>query len=125
MAYSRITYRFWEHEDWHDDNSPLVAVYCNIVDGCDPTIAVSEFEFCTGLKDKHGALIYEGDLVKNPEGHVYEIVWDDEMVTYEGREQGWRNNKYDITMIEPFYKDAAKELEIVGNIHKGVKNDDR
>lgn len=61
---NRIYYRFWEHEVWNDDTTPLVPVYCNIVDGCDPTVAVGDFEFCTGLQDKNDQPLFENDIVE-------------------------------------------------------------
>lgn len=61
---NRIYYRFWEHEVWNDDTTPLVPVYCNIVDGCDPTVAVGDFEFCTGIEDKNNQPLFENDIVE-------------------------------------------------------------
>lgn len=61
---NRIYYRFWEHEVWNDDTTPLVPVYCNIVDGCDPTVAVGDFEFCTGLRDQNDQPLFENDIVE-------------------------------------------------------------
>jgi hypothetical protein len=78
MNLDRLKYRYWQHTDWHDTNSPLESVYCNAVDGCDPTIAVSDFEFCTGLKDKNGNLIYESDYIKDKWNNTtYLIKWVD------------------------------------------------
>ena len=61
---NRIYYRFWEHKVWNDDTTPLVPVYCNIVDGCDPTVAVGDFEFCTGLVDENNQPLFENDIVE-------------------------------------------------------------
>ena len=61
---NRIYYRFWEHEVWNDDTTPLMPVYCNIVDGCDPTVAVGDFEFCTGIEDENNQPLFENDIVE-------------------------------------------------------------
>lgn len=61
---NRIYYRFWQHDVWNDDTTPLVPVYCNIVDGCDPTVAVGDFEFCTGFRDKNDQTLFENDIVE-------------------------------------------------------------
>ena len=63
MNLDRTKYRYWEREVWNDPKSPLVARYANIVDGCDPTVAIGDFEFCTGVRDKNGTLIYENDII--------------------------------------------------------------
>ena len=127
MNLDRLKYRYWQHTDWHDDNSPLEAVYCNAVDGCDPTIAVSDFEFCTGLKDKNRNLIYEGDIVKgryfnpyhsdtpNPEIEGVVCFVENRMVwIVENGDEG-----YD-------FEDCMEEyFEIIGNIHEQAEQKDK
>lgn len=143
MNLDRLKYRYWQHTDWHDTNSPLEAVYCNAVDGCDPTIAVSDFEFCTGLKDKNGNLIYEGDVVQdscNGKGVVrfgnytgcFAVGWEN---TYQDL-FGWYLDDYyepdDCGRLRinfdnshsPITEEDACDLEIIGNIHEQPEQKD-
>ena len=62
-------------------------------------------EQCTGLKDKNGNLIYEGDIVKTKTGSVYEIKWV---------ETGFF--AYDDGFINAI--DFLECPEIIGNIHE-------
>lgn len=129
MNLDRLKYRYWQHTDWHDVNSPLEAVYCNIVDGCDPTIAISDFEFCTGIKDKNGNLIYEGDIIK------YCVNWRAYVLSYI-RIVAWDKNTCGFIMLNSknqvkpqqrwrFPDPKTHIIEVVGNIHetKGDNND--
>lgn len=121
MNLDRLKYRYWQHTDWHDINSPLEAVYCNAVDGCDPTIAVSDFEFCTGLKDKNGKLIYEGDVIKDEFYRRFTIVWSEEDCMFEGRVI-YRDPEYSDRF--DLYKGATDDVEIIGNIHEQAEQKD-
>lgn len=116
---SRIMYRFWEHSKWNDPKTPFVPVYCNIVDGCNPSVAVGPFEFCTGLKDNGGTVIYEGDYLMNDQGEVFEVVWAYEMAHFEARIKGWRDHLHEIIQIEPMYEEGCKKLYLCGNTHEG------
>lgn len=119
MNMDRLNYRYWEHEVWNDPKTPLVPKYTNIVDGCDPTVAIGDFEFCTGLKDKNGNLIYENDRVG------FYVYGQDEKWHAQQGTVIWYNSCWGIETSSRFIQfeneltiKNPKDIEIIGNIHK-------
>ena len=73
---------------------------------------------CTGLKDKNGKLIYEGDIINNLPGvlgsgrmRVDVVKWDD------GSENGKGYEKAEYTPINHIWF-KLRTCEIIGNIHE-------
>lgn len=68
-------------------------------------------EQCTGISDKHGKMIYEGDRVKTVIEAVGTVQWNERMARFEVR-------------FRTFRCEVCNTQEIVGNIHDSTEKND-
>lgn len=66
---------------------------------------------CTGLRDKNGKLIFEGDILRHNSGTLHEVVFEQRN---DKAYFGWVIDKVETWQFD---WDFLRQLEVVGNIH--------
>lgn len=109
MVNDRFKFRFLDIEEKTYKSSDYPFFLCDDGDVLDTHFDIRNddvvVEQCTGLKDKNGKLIYEGDIISR-NGMFRKVFWLDDEGGF-GYEPG--------TLFEPL---QTKTCEIVGNIHE-------
>lgn len=69
--------------------------------------SITEF---TGLTDKNGTKIFEGDIIKGFWNTVFVVYWDDCYLQFRARKSDGHEREID-------YYGESKDLEVIGNVH--------
>lgn len=102
-----LKFRVW----WKDESEPSTYTEYDLFDDTWTNSEYTAVEQYTGLKDKNGKEIYEGDIVVNTyydDDDMYKVLWVDDSVAF-GMES--------LDDME-LYKLPLESLEVIGNIHE-------
>lgn len=119
----RFTFRLWSNRlKRYLGQSPCIGLEEGFFANVHTLEDNQVIEQCTGLRDKNGKLVFEGDILK-VKGGYWEVCWCNTLASFMFDDYSYdENGKYtgDGNLQTIFDTEICK-MEIVGNIHEGVK----
>ena len=113
-----IKFRAWNKEErvMIDANSWYFSEeFEPFIDSVEKCLRRFELMQFTGLLDKNGTEIYEGDIIEMPASGIGEIVWDRKKMGFFWTEKPFKEHEF-MSGIQEF--DGIEGIEVIGNIHQ-------
>jgi hypothetical protein len=98
----------------HNDETALIGEHSDMFWQRVDLATVGQY---TGLKDKNGVRIFEGDKLQHPDGSVFIVVWSNSSSGWRARYPDGPYNDYSLGLQIGFKGLAV----VIGNIHDEVQ----